>query len=492
MNEFLNRPIRTIAFSTLICLTACSPDLESIHCSEQLEAIEALDTEEAVIKQQILTKLVLHNDCSQVRDAALLKVSDPELLAKIAIESKEFDLAYDALGMLHDEQLLTKIAFANTSNWSIPLHATDKISDPTHLAKIALSSPHVVARSAAVKSSRLTDQTVLEKMAVQESEGDVLRYVHDKLANEKVRARLSIILVDDKVELARSIVSINASDKNIIRHFARIQAPVSSENKIDIHSENYPYKIEDSLMDAGSDIRRHIARLKLAIQEPLIQKKLPELALNLTIEKRQASYYNGPAEVKGESVLLTLLLREEELVSVSAETDFPMRLKGDPRFLAAKIPRMVLFEALLKKANFSEPELLELVRSEIPEVGLAALSNITSATGIKTAAVEGRYSAIRLAAVKRIADQGFLGQVAMQDTDERVCIAATEGVTDQALLVRIVENTNSKLVKESAVRRINDRSKLRDLIPISYSAEQRLKQLDQSINSQPQHQDSAQ
>ena len=447
----------TAACAALVYVSFFRPSLDSSDAKERIQAIESIGEDPS--DQPVLAHIAMTDEDHDVRLAAVRKLADQALLAEIAVSGDD-DVNFIATERLTVDRYLAQVAFDNKSPWSTRKYATERISDPALLAKIALSAPDWVVRCAAIRNSHLTDQTVLEQAATQESNGWALSAVAKKLANKELRDKLNKLFVDDKVELARNILALDNSAP-VLRWFGECRDPFLNTLGRSLSKELFESDDLPEIPD-GPNIRHLIARLKLASQDPIIQKKLPGIELRLTIEDRVVRYTMG--DVLGEYVHLTLLQDGNELVAVTAKTDFPEVLSKNTRFVPAKIPEMKLFDSMFEHANFTEQELSELINSEITEVALAAVSRIAAPSRIRETARTGKYTIVRMAAVRRITDQDFLAKIALEDKDLRVRAAALKGISDQPLLAAVAHSRNSNDLRVYAVSKLTDRALLNEII----------------------------
>jgi hypothetical protein len=128
---------------------------------------------EMLTNQSLLAKIAIEDDCLDIRLIALQMVTDETLLAKIALETVENrisavdehigpGMALDIMQVEHEMSL--KIS-------EIRQAAVKKLTDQGLLAKVAVEGKQSYTRVAAVK--KLTDQTVLTRIAVEDADSYV-------------------------------------------------------------------------------------------------------------------------------------------------------------------------------------------------------------------------------------------------------------------------------------------------------------------------------
>jgi hypothetical protein len=169
-----------------------------------------------------------------------------------------------------------------------------------------------------------------------------------------------------------------------------------------------------------------LARIKLALREPRIKARLPQLALRVTIRDISANYLTG-CTVPGERVDFEVLQGGKSLARKRWSSVFPGAIYiADPAkksgfdFVPAAVNGGELLVNLLRHPAFTQDDLAELSRSEIPEVRAAAVVNLTGAAALTKAATEDPIAGVRLSAVRRISSRVVLEKIAAEDTEPAV------------------------------------------------------------------------
>jgi len=105
----------------------------------------------------------------RVRAAAVTRLWDQALLAKVAVEGHPYDRE-DAVGKLNDQALLADIAVRDTEE-RVQEAAVERLVDQAVLAKLAVQAKDAYVRHRAV--AKLRDRALLAKTAVEDMDSDV-------------------------------------------------------------------------------------------------------------------------------------------------------------------------------------------------------------------------------------------------------------------------------------------------------------------------------
>ena len=305
-------------------------------------------------------------------ETVVRKLTDQALLAKIAVESRDADVRRAAVRKLTDQALLAKIAVEDTDHPDVRITAIEKLTDHALLAKIAIKDEDSSVRSAAIE--KLTDQALLADLAVEDTDLDVRSTAVSKLTDQALLAKIAVE-AEDPVIRAEAIAELDESNPAMRR-------------------------LAGNLGALTSDTGESIARIRLAIQEPRIRNRLPQIVFTPRVGPRSQAYTGGTME--GESVTFVLSQAGETLVEKNWKTAFPgatLRLG----FLPAGVHAEDLLAELLHRAVFTQDDLAELSSSEIPEVRDAAVWNLTDQALLAKITVEDKVPAVRQAAEQRLA-----------------------------------------------------------------------------------------
>jgi hypothetical protein len=124
-------------------------------------------------------------------EAAVRKLTDQALLAKVAVEATDADARAVAVGELTDQAVLAKIAVED-KDWYVRKVAVGKLTDKAVLAKIAVEDLNSDIRQAAVGNWNLNDQALLTKIAVEDKSAYVGRAAVGKLTDQGLLAKVAI------------------------------------------------------------------------------------------------------------------------------------------------------------------------------------------------------------------------------------------------------------------------------------------------------------
>lgn len=139
---------------------------------------------------------------SGYRDLAYKRLIDEKDKAEIAISCGAWNMAYDAIDAIWDQQLLKRIAVESNSE-SIRAKAIKKLDDPDICNSIARSnSPRSVRLSAIEK---VTDQAILAELAQNDPEADIRRAAVLKVQDAEVKQRIAR---NDTDEMVRQIAGL--------------------------------------------------------------------------------------------------------------------------------------------------------------------------------------------------------------------------------------------------------------------------------------------
>jgi hypothetical protein len=229
-------------------LTLSFVDAKEIHGEELL--VELLNNAE--FTQQDLAELTL-SVIPELRFAAVRKITDQTLLAKIAIEDKTRNVRIAAFKELSDQALLAQIA-VDIKEKNIRLVAVGKVTDQMLLRSIAAGDKDSDVREAAI--SNLTDQSLLTKIAVEDTDEFDRRAAIRKLTDQALLARITL---DDEILEVRQVASRKVTNQSLLAKIA-VESKDSTVRIITVDG------LSDQLLlskiaaeDKDSDVRRQAA-----------------------------------------------------------------------------------------------------------------------------------------------------------------------------------------------------------------------------------------
>ncbi|MBP7295451.1 MAG: formylglycine-generating enzyme family protein [Acidobacteria bacterium] len=148
----------------LVCAWMCLP-VDAQLSAKQQRGIDKLVAECQAGKQKScakLGKMAKTNKSAAVRKAATEKVTDPVMLAGIALGDLDDGVRQEAVGSLQDQAMLADVA-RKSAHGPLRLQAAQKLTDPVLSAELVKSSSDSQVRSVVV--SRVTDQALLVDLA---------------------------------------------------------------------------------------------------------------------------------------------------------------------------------------------------------------------------------------------------------------------------------------------------------------------------------------
>ena len=258
----------------------------------------------------------------------------------------------------------------------------------------------------------LTNQTTLKKIALQETESDVRmsalrRLIDTKGASQEILARVAL---DDADQQIRSAAIELLTDQATL---ARIAAGDKDEGNrikaLGLVAESNPVLKNRAFLDgasvyAGSKAEIAFARIKLAIQEPIIRNWFPGLVASASVSARSCTYRevggNHQVVERFESSSIYLIQDGKSIASKTWEPYCPARVSNPDPFPSNTVRAEELLRKLLADPQFTQDDFVRLSSSFVPEV--------------------------RMAAVEKLADQALLAKIAAEDKELRVREAASQ------------------------------------------------------------------
>ena len=229
----------------------------------------------------------------------------------------------------------------------------------------------------------------------------------------------------------------------------------------------------DGLADVARVTSESIARIELAILEPRIQSRLPNLKCVSNTSQTTRGYVRyyprfGPPPlpgstadllVYGENVTIKLEKDDRTLAEASWSTVFPPSINPatPPAFLGAEVRGEDLMAKLLHLSVFTPDDLAELAHSSIPEVRSGAAANLID-QGLLGKLARDKVLVVRKAAVGNLTDQETLAKVVAEDKDPGIHKVAVKNLTDQAVLAKLATGTEDRDTRRSAVDKLTDQA----------------------------------
>jgi hypothetical protein len=304
-----------------------------------------------------------------------------------------------AVGQLTDQALLEKIAAGN-DDLDARLLAVKRLTGQAALAQIAVSSKFPAVCDAAIR--RVTDQTLLANIAAGD-ESYVRSSAIQNLTDQAQLAKVAQTGVDPHV---RWMAVARLRDRTLLAEVATGRDPLVRARAISALEEDNP-ALERLAGDLGAfaiDAGESIARVRLALADPLVHSRLPALEFTPGVSEMSVTYASGVASrapKQGESITFVVTQGRKTLAKNNWATVFPPQTKTRD-FVAAEVHGEELLAELLHNAAITGDDLAEFAASGIPEVRHAAVGNMTDRALLARIAAGDKVEKVRQAAQRRL------------------------------------------------------------------------------------------
>ena len=345
--------------------------------------------------QELLTKVALlaseEEVGSRVIQRSVTKLTSQVTLEKVALEARSIDARDEATSFLTNQTVLEQIALNASARNSTRQIAIQNLKDEAVIARIAKEVNSEVFWDV-YRSELATDHpAVLEKIA--EENCRILDGFYE------VRRKQAIQRVTNQAVLLRI-----TQDEQALSFF-RALAVTSLQDKPALK-----VLAEDTKLSANNPIRA-TARLKMAIQEPRIAARLPHLQAIVSIRLISEQYektitHSDQHSMLGEYVYAYLVDQDDSLSQLKFEnpdflddwqsrhltgilvrkswrTFFPRSIPSDDprRLIEPNMDIKEILTALMSLPVFTPEDLSEMSVSTIPEVSAAALASGSARKG---------------------------------------------------------------------------------------------------------------
>jgi hypothetical protein len=226
-------------------------------CEELRAAVEKLTD------QALLAKIAVKEENPDVRQAAVYKLTDQALLAKIAVEDNNQYVRSAAVINLTDQNVLAKIVIEAVDFRFDVREAFLHLTDQALLARIAIEAKNEDVRKNAVKD--LTDQALRTKIAVEANDADVRATAVEDLTDQ---AMLAKIAVEDNSTSVRATAVGKLTDQALLTRFA-VKDNSSDVRAIAVEKLTDQALLAKVAIDAKDSDTRKAAVEKLTDQAPL-------------------------------------------------------------------------------------------------------------------------------------------------------------------------------------------------------------------------------
>lgn len=228
-----------------------------------------------------------------------------------------------------------------------------RITDQKLLAKIAVEDKDGIIRSAAV--GKLTDQTLLTKIAVEDDYYWVRETALKKITNQALLVKL-IESGKDQYVSAWAAAELDDSNPDMRR-------------------------LAGDLKYISYDAVQSIARIKMAIIDPIIKKRIPDIEFEVELQHIEREYTEkdrnivSPSTHTFDGMSVIFKLRKSGIVLVQKEWNSYAPPEANLPFIHVEVENARFLADLFHLNLFYQEDLEELSKSEIPEVRKAAMAN---------------------------------------------------------------------------------------------------------------------
>lgn len=350
-----------------------------------------------------------------LRAEAVAGVHDQDFLARrIVVED-----GWATRGAI--ERSLTNSILRNRVEPWIKESATQSVTDPTLLTRIAVEALNVGVRASAV--ARLTDRSVLSKLAI------------DTNCPPSVRSA-AVGRLDDQVLLASLV-----NDTNVPR-----LVRAAAVKQIGSQAELAAIATHDGWDD---DIRAE------AVERLADTSRLASIAGST----------NAPVEVRLAAV--KRMDDQESLARIAiGDADSRVRKAAEGRLSDESIrARIRPWSNSQATQAVTDPALLARIarQSHVQSVRKTAVDALSDPAVLGDVALKDADKDVRAAALRRVTDPSVLARVAEKDVDADNRRLATERISDQSLLTSIARNDRHNDVRQAAIERMTNQVVLSDL-----------------------------
>lgn len=388
-----------------------------------------------------------------------------------SLDLKACDKLYAAVRKLTDQALLAKVAVGD-ENGGVGQAAVGRLTGQAALAKVAFEGKASSVRIAAI--GKLTDQTALAKVA--ENGGD-----------RSVSAAAIAAMDDSNPALKREAGNLGASTDDAIVSVARIKLAIQEPRirnrfpRIVLMARVFPiwqgYGVYGNILARmdGEDVTFVLSQAGKTLAQKHWSTDFPGSMPESGMPGRTVL----PAKVHGGDLLAELLhnavFTPDDLAELSSSEILMVRQAAvrnlTDQALLAKIAvedkeadaRQVAVEKLTDQA------LLAKIAAEDtgPFVRQAAFAKLTDQALLAKIAIEGSDLFVRQAAFERLTDQAALAKVIIESPDLRHCNGGSlcyadvvEKLTDQAPLATVVVEVRDADARRKAFGKLTDQAAL--------------------------------
>jgi formylglycine-generating enzyme required for sulfatase activity len=360
----------------------------------------------------------IHSDNPHTRLKALMGISDQSVLAEIALKDHDSNVGLAALQKISDLALLARIL--PDLGVAARAKAVRRVQDPQVLMNVLKNDPVIWIREVAV--SRLNDQSVLKDIARNDKEADVRSAAIRRLSDQSLLADIAL-----KGESSSDRVSAMArlTDAGILL----------------------------SLAAAGGNIAG-AARAALFLREPAVRKVVPDIDIQFSGDYSTHSYGSGgftSFKVNGEriNVAITAQKTEDRTEYIAADlysADLPNQLSFNPGIVTASVPWDRLLANVLGSRPFMENDITSFTQYEILAVRRVAVGKTTDQPRLRDIAIRDSDAGVRRIAVWKLDDRALLEKIRTEDKDPSVRDAAKGRLAQKSRSIELAPGVTMEMI----------------------------------------------
>jgi hypothetical protein len=340
------------------------------------------------LPQDLASMRHIDSNCGQLDDRScgelleeIANLSDPSILAEIAMSFHFADARLAAVNRLSDQSVLRTVASeANQSDAA--LRALEKMTDLTLIAELAAKSSRPDTKVAA--ALRLENrESILQYLALHDENLGVRIKAVAHISDEGVLAKVAIHDEDSDVQedALKRIVSQSALAE--VAANAPWWTAALAVSRMDSTDVKGLRQIAGDLRSTDQSPSGAAARVILATVDPTVLKRFPAIKVEADFPWASQDYQDGVMKATlrrmDTHIVLTAeggtLAEESWSDTFSSRETFPTGpVRGFRTY--ADVDCAALLAKLFASGRFSQEDLLHLSASEIPEVRVAAVKNL--------------------------------------------------------------------------------------------------------------------
>lgn len=404
---------------------------------------------ENIDDERILADIALNNPDPVIRRRAIICIDDTELFERWACDTDIFeDVRICSIGRITNQEILTRIAREDES-LKVCYAALKGIEDDGLAYEIAKAKKSEWILESFIDDD--TKQSILTDIAINHP-GDLGRMAVWKVSNQECLAQIAVKADDYRV---RSIATINLSDQEVLTRVVLNDPEYPVRRDAVRHLENQEVLAQVCLNDSSASVRGD-AVLKLENQEVL--EKIALTDSNLLVRRSAAE------RITDEKVLFKILMGDENasfkyLVKSITDNDLLVKIaKTHPNsFMKSEVIGCITDKSVLEHLSgcpFDE-DVKNQIEYALEKVRACEIKGIDNQLVLMDIALTDPSEIVRIKAIEEIRDDRILFTIALRDP--WTYHAVIENMSDDELLFRILlmQKPTYRTVR-SIIERITD------------------------------------